>query len=388
MLAADIEIADIEQRHWAGWFELLIPPGMRSARPAVDHSTDDLSTELSMPSSPCWALVLLERDQPIRITVNTWDRSAASRVTGGYSGEDKQGSPGGAGWSGRESVCSPTLYTGTSPHALGILATELAVDAVVVLDCAILPEIYADIESTLDLSADWVAQTTVVLRAVKKYSGRGIWTEPGLLDLLPAVSYEALQSTFDLLIPDRTSMIAYIFDDRRPQIYASVIAVKQGGHISRVATHRGIARDLAEAAFARDWRRRYPEFIKLVTQRYAPPSVAVFMQREAFYRVAAGPTDQLAREMSARNVVIDPAPAWLLGLLGGATMAAFATRGAKALARVLPSSARKLASELATTAQAVIRDSGAHPLDALVDVLGFDPIELWHRTRHFYRREL
>ena len=47
--------------------------------------------------------------------------------------------------------------------------------------------------------------------------------------------------------------------------------------------------------------------------------------------IITGPSDQLARELNAKRVVIDPAPAWLLGLLGGAAVAAMAGRaGARA----------------------------------------------------------
>ena len=119
-----------------------------------------------------------------------------------------------------------------------------------------------------------------------------------------------------------------------------------------------------------------------MSERFEKPSVAVFLERDTFYRVLTGPTDQLARELNARNVIIDPAPAWLLGLLSGATMAAFATRGAKALARVMPPQARKLAAEWADGAKQALKDSGAHPFD----LLGFDPIDLWLSVRQFYRR--
>jgi hypothetical protein len=80
-------------------------------------------------------------------------------------------------------------------------------------------------------------------------------------------------------------------------------------------------------------------------------------------------------------VVIDPAPAWLLGLLGGAAVAAMAGRAATALANMLPQATRDRASALATRARDAIKDSGAHPFA----MLGFDPIELWSQLKHYYR---
>ena len=80
-------------------------------------------------------------------------------------------------------------------------------------------------------------------------------------------------------------------------------------------------------------------------------------------------------------MIIDPAPAWLLGLLGGATVAAVAQRGAMALASLLPQAARDRAHELADRARAAMKDSGANPFS----LLGFDPIELWLTLRHYYK---
>ena len=84
-------------------------------------------------------------------------------------------------------------------------------------------------------------------------------------------------------------------------------------------------------------------------------------------RIVTGPPDQLGRELSARRVIIAPAPAWLLGLLGGATVAAVAARGARALAGLLPSATRDRASALATVSdlnrreRALVADLPAPP---------------------------
>jgi len=98
-------------------------------------------------------------------------------------------------------------------------------------------------------------------------------------------------------------------------------------------------------------------------------------------RILTGPSDQLARELNAKHVVIDPAPAWLLGLLGGAAVAAMAGRAASAIAKMMPQGARDRGRAIAERAQDALKNSGAHPFA----LLGFDPIELWSRVKHFYR---
>jgi hypothetical protein len=121
--------------------------------------------------------------------------------------------------------------------------------------------------------------------------------------------------------------------------------------------------------------------VEAVEDRFAAPSIALFTERATLLRIVTGPSDQLARELSAKRVVIDPAPAWLLGLLGGAAVAAMAGRAATALASMLPQTTRDRASAFAQRAGTAMRDSGAHPFA----LLGFDPIELWQRLKHHYR---
>jgi len=237
----------------------------------------------------------------------------------------------------------------------------------------------AVVEGALSYDQDLVEQGMIALRAVKRHAGKGIWTSPALLELIPAPAYDGLQRTFDLLVPDRSALLAYVIDDDRRAVHASIIAVKRGGDLTRAATHRALGDRIGEAALARKWETEYERVLEVVEQRFAKPSIGVFLERATLMRILAGPSDQLARELNAKRVVIDPAPAWLLGLLGGATVAAMATRGARALAGMLPASARVRAADLAQRAGTAIRESGPFAQ------LGFDPIELWTRLRGFYR---
>ena len=176
-------------------------------------------------------------------------------------------------------------------------------------------------------------------------------------------------------------MLAYVIDDDRRTIHASIIAVKSGGDVARAATHRAIADLVPEASLARDWEKGYRRVLAAVEDRFARPSIALFAERATVMGILTGPSDQLARELNARRVVIDPAPAWLLGLLGGAAVAALAGRAATAIAGMLPQATRDRASALATRAKEAFKDSGAHPFA----LLGFDPLELWARLKHYYQ---
>ena len=353
MLAADIDLVDLDARHWRKWYELLVPRPLRG----------DAS----------FALVFIDNRRP------------AIPIAGVIHRREAQSAPrfDPLPVAGDKTPRSLDNLGDLSQSALAKAAEQLDVDAVVVIDPQAATELYDQIARALSPDADFVAQGLVALRHLKRRRTDGIWTYPAMLDLIPPIAYEPLQRTFELLVPDRTSMIFYVFEDDRSDIYASLIAEKRQGQLDRVSTHLGIEDILTGPALAGDWQGQYRHLLDLIKTRHAPASLGVFLERRTFHRIATGPSDQFAREFNAGAVVIDPAPAWLLGLLSGATMAAFASRGAKALARMLPSSARRMAAGFANTAQNVIRDSGAHPFD----LLGFDPIMLWHDLRKLYQHQ-
>ena len=326
MLDAELELRDLDARQWTNWWRLLLPPRVL-----------DL---------PRWALVVVEDRAPIKVIV---DR-----------------------------VAIPIPHDPPPIDEPDAWARSLGVATVIAIERRAVAALSAEIEGALRADMDLVEQGLVALRALKRRAGHGVWTEPPLLELLPAPSYDALQRTFDLLVPDDAALVAYVIDDDRARIHASIIAVKRDGDITTAATHRAIADLVPDATFARDWEKQQKRVSAAVEERFAKPAIALFLERATLRRIITGPTDQLARELNAKRVVIDPAPAWLLGLLGGAAVAAMAGRAASALAAMLPQGARDRASALRRAAGTAIKESGPFAQ------LGFDPIELWACLRGFY----
>lgn len=333
VLARDVLISDLDGRHWANWLGLLLPPAVMNA--------------------PRFAVVWIHDGAAIKCVVRGAGAIPLDRVP----------------------------FEGTSQGHLVELRRALDVDAVIVLERDALADLFTLIDRELDFDADYVAQGLAMLRATKQLAGAGIWSEPRLLEIVPAPPFEALQRTFDLLVPDDASLIAYVFEDDHSDVHASIIATKAAGHIDAVATHKALEDALPGPRLARNWRAQHKRVLELTADRFGKPAVGVFLDRRTYYRILTGPTDTLTRELRARNVIIDPAPAWLLGMLGGATVAAVATRGARAFASFLPAGARKMAVGFALQAQDMVAASNANPWS----LLGFDPIELWLRVRHFYR---
>jgi len=338
VISPELELHHLDARHWRNGWRLLAPPRV------IDR--------------PRWALVVVDGspDRVLKVIV------AGDRARGSI---DPASAP----------------LPGVTEKALAAYAKQLDVGAVIVVDRKLVSQLSSEIEPALRLDMDGMTQGLVALRALKKHAGKGIWTEPALLELLPAPHAEPVQRTFDLLVPDRSALVAYIIEDDRSRVHTSIIAVKQGGHITRAATHRAIADLVSEPTLARDWNQGYKRVLASVEERFAKPSIGLFLERDTLMKILTGPSDQLARELNAKNVVIDPAPAWLLGLLGGAAVAAMAGRAGRALAAMLPQSTRDMASAMAHRAQDAMKASGAHPFA----LLGFDPIELWSRLKHHYR---
>jgi hypothetical protein len=335
MLARDLRITDVEPRHWRTWLELLIPPPVRTA--------------------PRFALAILDGDRVLRLVV--------------------------AGADARGAVDPGALHLPPTPANLRAAKRALGVGAIVAIERAALADVTAELERTLAVDDDLAAAGLSALRALKAASGRGVWSEPALLELLPAPHYEPLQRTFDLLIPDDSALAAYVIADDRRSVAASVIAVKRKGDLAVVTTHAAIADRVPEAELARDWQTAHRRVTKAIGERLARPSLAVFLERATIDKLIVGPPDTLGREVNAKRIVLEPAPAWLLGLLGSATVAAVAQRGVGALAALLPQAARDRAAELADRARTAMRESGAHPFA----LLGFDPLALLLALREYYR---
>ncbi len=200
VLAPDLDLRDLDARHWANWYELLVPPGV------LDR--------------PRWALVIVADRRPVRVIV-----------------------------AGRGAVDAEVASL--EPAGLRALAADLDVAAVIAIETDALSRLAAEVERQLRVDQDLVEQGLIVLRALKKLAGHGVWSEPHLLDLLPAPPYDAIQRTFDLLVPDGTALCAYVIEDDRSRVHASIIARKRDGDLDAAATHLAIADVISEATFAR-----------------------------------------------------------------------------------------------------------------------------------------
>ncbi len=330
MLTDDPDIAWLDRRHLYNWWRLALPPGLDSeAR---------------------FAIVVIDDGKLVHAVV---------------SGEGAR-------------PLADVPFAGTKRGQRVQLMKALKVEGLLILERDALADLFAAMERGLRVGDDFATQGIGLWQCLRK--SEGIWTEPPLLELIPPLRSDALQKTFNFLVPNDSSLAAYVFDEDARNVHCSVIAVKKKGKICSASMHPAIRDLVTERELGRSWRDQYPRVNQALSSRFAKPSIAVYVERKAVGRILRGPADQLARELRSKNVIVDPAPLWLQSLLGGATVAAAATQGAKRMARFLPKGARRMAGDLAVVAQDRIKTSSANPFAKL----GFDPIELLQQLRRFY----
>ncbi|MCP4449592.1 MAG: hypothetical protein GY811_30310 [Myxococcales bacterium] len=328
MIASDPELVWLDRRHLQNWWELAIPPGISG--------------------ESRYGLLVLGEGKLI---------AAIRSGDGALPLED-------------------VPFEGTGKAQLARLSNKMQVEGLVVFERRALTDLFENMERDLRIEDDLATQGVGLWQALRR--SEGIWSDPPLLELIPPLRSDALQKTFDLLVPNETTLVAYVMHERR--VHCSVIAEKCRGSIVLATMHPGIGDLLSEQELCQDWRERYDRVNRAVESRFCKPSISVFVERDAVDRILRGPTDQLAKELRSGNLIVDPSPLWLQGLLGGAAALAAATTSAKRMARFLPKGARKMAGDIAQAAGDRVKESGASPFG----MLGFDPIELLVRLRSFY----
>jgi hypothetical protein len=234
------------------------------------------------------------------------------------------------------------------------------VDRVIVLEDGALPSLFHDAEGKLDAGMDYVEQILTVLRAGRDKMGRGLWVEPRTLSRFPIPSYPSVQATFDRLWPDGKTLVFYVLDG--DDVHTSLILGKRGGDIDLVTTHAALA---ADVKIGRGWRREYKDVLTAVKDRFGPAHLALFLDLDTWKRAAVGPRGTISREIARRHIVIDPAPGWLLLLVGGDALAGVVQTGAGVFGKLMP---REWQDKMKAMA-------------APFAGLGFDPIEMWKTWR-------
>jgi len=119
VLSPELDLADLDARHWKNWWRLLVPPRV------LDQ--------------PAWALAILDGKRVIKLVIT--------------------------GKGTQDPIAQPA---GLDEPALAAWARTLGVAAIIALDRRVIGELSAEIEAALRLDQDLVAQGLVAIRACRR----------------------------------------------------------------------------------------------------------------------------------------------------------------------------------------------------------------------------
>jgi hypothetical protein len=237
------------------------------------------------------------------------------------------------------------------------------------VDLDALPALWAEAQAAVGLEDDMAVQQLAMLRVFKEHLGRGVLVDPVLLGAVPLPSASLLQLTFDRLLPDNRAFVFYLVEGGA--VWTSLIAVKREGDIELVTTHDAIQDRVRFTAIRAD----APKVVRAVSERIAPPHIGMFLPLRVWHETVAGDRSAIARALAGRRAVVDPAPPWLLALVGVGAVAEAATRGGRLASQLL-----------ASTGLGARAEKLMHTLSNPLEALGLDPWELLRWGRDWRRR--
>jgi hypothetical protein len=354
VISPSLRVEAIDPLHWANLFRLMHPPPGGDPEPQIWGPLGRLaragaparapSSALS-PERP--ALALLRGQQVVRIVR----------------------------WGGGE---LPTAELGsTSQEDLRAFRRRHQLPLLAAVDLDALPALWAEAQARVSTGEDYVAQLLAMARVAREALGKSLHVDPRIIGLMPLPTYALLQTTFNTILPDERSLVFYLVEGGR--IWTSLIAAKRGGDLYLVTTHQAVA----DRAYFSDIRSHAPGVLRAVADRFDPPHVGIFLPLRTWHELVAGDRSAIARALATRTALLDPAPPWLLAVVGAGAVAEAATRSARLAGRLL--SGTRLGQRLmpggAEAAEKLVQ-TVTNPLEAL----GLDPWDLLRWARDWARR--
>jgi len=257
------------------------------------------------------------------IAVVDWQPEHWIRLVRGDEGSPGSGRSG--GWlvlvrDERERIVHAVLRGAARPELVGqpvgdlaARRRELEADRAVCIEQGFLRRTFTRAEGRLDFEMDYVEQLLTLVAAFREERGTGLRidppTPPG-----PVPPFGWLQFLFDRAWPDDTSILLYVFDEPRSEIWTSLVLRKRGGHLDLLTSdlHFG-----AEGLRAGSWRADRGRLIELAAARVASPFLGIFASREGWreWQKADLGSAVLGNLRKQQDVVLDPLPRRARGLL-------------------------------------------------------------------------
>ncbi len=353
MISRDLQVDQIDPQHFANLWRLMHPPTGGDPEPRI---WGPLAQIFSAPAPDPDSLSALSPRLPALVLFTGRRVVRVIQVGGGVLPHAELRSPSQA-----------DLKAFRVAHELPFIAA---------VDLEALPRLWAEAQRKVKLEDDLVAQELCMLRVFQGALGRQVLVEPQLMGSMPLPTYAMLQNAFDHMLPDGRSFVFYLVDQGR--IWTSLIAVKKGGDIVRVTSHAAIAREVRFSSIRSDAK----AVNSAVAQHLAPPHIGIYLPLRIWHELVAGDRSAIARALANRQAILDPAPKWLLAIVGAGAMAEVATRSMHLAGKLL--SATKLGSRFLPDggkAKKLVQRA-ANPLE----MIGLDPWEMLRWSRDWTRR--
>jgi hypothetical protein len=174
-------------------------------------------------------------------------------------------------------------------------------------------------ESSLSYDMDYAEQVLTYVSAFRAERGSGLVADPPLPSW-PVPPFGALQFVFDRLWPDGTSLVFYVVDEERQEIFTSLILRKRQGDIDLLTTDLHLA---SRGLQASSWKTDRERLIAWIGERVAPVHLAWFSSLQAWRNVKnSRPGSGAFRRLRASgDLIVNPfphrlaIPTWVAGLV-------------------------------------------------------------------------
>ena len=220
----------------------------------------------------------------------------------------------------QERIVHAVLRGARCPELVGQPVGELAVrrrehdvDRVVCIEQGFLRRTFSHAESRLQFEMDYVEQLLTLIAAFRAERGSGLRLDPPSPPG-PVPPFAWLQFLFNRAWPDDTSVLIYVIDEERAEIWTSLVLRKRGGHLDLLTSDLHFGEHGLRAG---SWREDRARLLALASGRVAPPFLGLFASREGWrqWRRAALGSGALPALRKQQRVVLDPLPRRVQGLL-------------------------------------------------------------------------
>jgi hypothetical protein len=208
---------------------------------------------------------------------------------------------------------------------LGALAQAHGARFVLAAEAGAVEELYERIGARVRLDDDLATTVLLALGAARELEDEGqlhLW--PRLVDQrIPLPTATVLKRTFDFVLPDGRAALVALFDG--DAIDTAVLAIRRGATLERVLGPE-VLREVV-GPLGGDFRRDYRVIRPAVERAFGPLAFGVFAETATVHALLRDERAGVwAEAIAARDVIMDPMPAWLAMAAGAGVVRAAAAR--------------------------------------------------------------